>query len=339
MINGLGSTETLEYRWYFMDKETRITTNTVPVGYPVHDQEVLLIDDHDEEVEVGSTGEIAVRSRFLFPGYWRSSELTQTAFVPHLAGADHRVYRTGDMGRIDSSGCMEHMGRKDFTVMVRGYSVETAEIEMALLEQDHIREAVVVARQDCPGQQRLVAYIVVTGKGLPNISQLRSTLLDKLPEYMLPSAFIMLDALPVLPNGKLDRRGLPAPGTARPELENAFTSPRTPVEQALVEIWSDGLSLDQVGIHDNFLELGGDSLFAGQVISRVIKTFRVELPLRFLLEAPTVGDMAVVIGQNQMKQAGQEDLDRMLAELEALSEDQAQRLLTDENESGKAIDV
>ena len=323
LINGLGSTETFTYRWYFMDQETRISTSTVPVGYPVQDQEVLLIDDGDEEVENGSIGEIVVRSGYLFPGYWRNPEITQAAFVPHLAGPDQRVYRTGDMGRIDSGGCMEHMGRKDFKVMVRGYSVETAEIEMALLEQDHIREAVVVAREDCPGQRRLVAYIVPSGQRLPEVSQLISTLLDKLPEYMLPSAFVILDALPVLPNGKLDRRGLPAPAQGRPELENSFVASRTPIEEALAEIWAEVLGLDRVGIHDNFLELGGDSLLASQVIAQVIKTFQVEVPLRSLFESPAIADMAVLIAQNQAKQAEPEDIERMLTELEALSEEQA----------------
>ena len=151
---------------------------------------------------------------------------------------------------------------------------------------------------------------------------------------MVPSVFVFLDALPTLPNGKLDRQGLPAPGSARPELGTALVGARTPVEQGLLEVWAEVLGLDEVGVHDDFLELGGDSLLAGQVVSRVISEFRVELPLRSLFQAPTVADMALAITQRQAKAADQADLDRLLAELEALSTEEAKQLLA---EDGAAV--
>ena len=185
--------------------------------------------------------------------------------------------------------------------------------------------------EDRPGNPRLVAYVVAAGQPAPTIPDLRSLLQETLPEYMIPSAFVYLDALPTLPNGKLNRRELPAPGSARPDLGTVLVASRTPAERALLQVWADVLGLDEIGVHDNFLELGGDSLLAGQVISRVISEFRVDLPLRSLFRAPTVAEMALAITQRRAKAADQADIDRMLAELEALSNEEAQSLLADDN--------
>jgi len=327
--SGMACTEISPIRVFFADKSTQIDSNTIPPGYAFEGIEVLLLDQHWSEVGVGQTGEIAVKSRYLSPGYWQRPDLTQAAFLPDPNGGEERIYLTGDLGRMLPDGCLEHLGRKDFQVKIRGYRVEVAEIEMALLELTSIKEAVVVAREFPAGDQRLAAYLVPATEPVPSIGELRNHLREKLPDYMVPSAFVFLDALPALPNGKLDRRGLPAPGSARPELESPYASPGTPVEESLVEVWAKVLGLDQVGIHDNFLELGGDSLLAGQVISRVISTFRVELPLRSLFEAPTVADMALAITQSQVNQAEPADIERMLAELEALSDTEAKQLLAD----------
>ncbi len=332
-VNRLGSTETGSIRWYFISKETQITGSNVPVGYSVEDNEILLIDDAGEEVGFNQVGKIAVKSRYLSPGYWQRPDLTQAAFLPDPEGGGERIYRTGDLGRMLPDGCLVCLGRKDFQVKFKGYRIEVAEIEMALLDLDTIKQAVVMAREDRPGDQRLVAYLVpAAGQQIPTVTKLRRFLAEVLPEYMLPSIFVSLDALPLSPNGKVNRRALPAPGRSRPEVETPFMAPRTPVEEALVEIWAEVLGLDEVGIYDNFLELGGHSLLATQVISRVLNTFRVELPLQSLFKAPTVADMAVVITQSQAEKAEPDDIERMLAELEGFSDEQAQRLLTDEAE-------
>jgi amino acid adenylation domain-containing protein len=329
-VNRLGSTETGRTRWYFIDKETQINGNTVPVGYPVTDNEILLLDDDGKSVGFNEIGEIAVKSSYLSPGYWRRPELTRAAFLPDRQGGDKHIYRTGDLGRMLPDGCLEHLGRKDFQVKVRGYRIEVEEIEMALLDLSSIKEAVVVARQNQSEHKPLVAYLVPARQPAPNVSQLRSFLKKKLPDYMIPSTFVILDALPLTPTGKTDRRALPAPSRRRPELDTPFAPPTTPVEEALSQIWVEVLSFDQVGIHDNFFELGGHSLSATQLISRVIDVFRVELPVRSLLEASTIAGMAVVITENMAKNAGNEELALMLTELESLSEEEAQRCLADE---------
>ena len=235
---------------------------------------------------------------------------------------------------MSEDGCLEHLGRKDFQVKVRGFRIETGEVEMRMSDHTAIKEVAVVAQRYQSGDKRLVAYFVPSSKTGPSISELRAFLKTKLPDYMIPSAFVVLDVLPLTPTGKVDRQALPAPGQARPELETPFAPPRTPAEEALVQIWTEVLSVDQVGIHDNFLELGGHSLAATQVISRVINTFKVELPIKSFFELPTVADMAVVITENMSNKVGHEELARMLAELESLSDQEARKRLADEESKG-----
>lgn len=319
LINGLGSTETTTFRWYFFGKETRITTGTVTVGYPVAGMEVLLLDENGQEVPPSPTdeimGEIAVKSRYLFPGYWRKPELTQAAFLADREGDSARIYRTGDLGRMQPDGCLEHLGCKDSKVMVGGFSVELAEVEMALLDQKTVRQATVMMREDSPGDQRLVAYIVPRPGSNPTVSALLAALLRKLPQHMLPQSFVLLDSLPQLPNGKLDLKKLPPPDPGRPNLETPFVAPEGPVQEVLSHIWTQVLHLEQVGIRDSFLELGGSSLLAGQVISRVNKKFSVELPLKSLFASPTIAEMALEIVEIQLTQSNQQEIDQMLAEL------------------------
>ncbi|MCZ6480094.1 MAG: phosphopantetheine-binding protein [candidate division NC10 bacterium] len=185
--------------------------------------------------------------------------------------------------------------------------------------------------------KRLVAYVVSKQEPPPTVSELRSFLKEKLPEYMIPSAFMFLDALPLTPNGKVDRQALPAPDQSRPDLEKVFVAPRTPVEEEVARCWAEVLAIDQVGIHDNFFDLGGHSLLATRVISRLIKVFQMELPLRSIFESPTVAGMAIVIIQNQAKEAGPEDLARLMTELEALSDKEAERLFAEESAGDRKL--
>lgn len=290
-LNVLGTTETLTFRRSFIEKQTQLTESVVPVGYAMDDAEVLLLDDQGWEVGAEQVGEIAVRSRYMSPGYWRRPDLTHAVFSSDAGGGDKRVYRTGDLGRMLPDGCLIHLGRKDFQVKIRGYRVEVSEIEMALVASDHVKEATVVAYDNGDGDTRLVAYWVPDGEPVPTVSELRSTLARTLPSYMMPSVFVALDALPQTSTGKTDRRALPAPTQVRPALDKPFVAPLTPVEEILADIWAEVLHVERVGVHDDFLELGGNSLLATQLISRMRSTFKVELPLRCVFEARTVTAM------------------------------------------------
>jgi amino acid adenylation domain-containing protein len=308
LVANLGSTEISPSRQYFIDKKTEIIGSTVPIGYAVEDTEVLLIDEQGKPVGFNQIGEIVVRSRYLSVGYWRKPEITQAVFLPDPEGGDQRLYKTGDLGCIMPDGCLLHLGRKDFQVKVRGYRIEVAEVEMALLNTNLIREAAVLALPDHLGEERLVAYIVpMVAKQPPrqfahsvepeqraasSIRDIRHLLSESLPSYMVPSTYITLEALPLTPTGKVDRRALPTPDQVQPQPLPNFVAPRTPIEQQLAEIWSQVLSQAPIGIHDNFFELGGDSLLGTQVIARLPHAFSVKLPLETLFTLPTIAALA-----------------------------------------------
>ena len=202
------------------------------------------------------------------------------------------MYKTGDLARYLPDGNIEFLGRADHQVKIRGFRIELGEIEAALGQHPAVRQAVVLAREDVPGEKRLVAYVVAEREAFPTTTDLRRFLKDKLPDHMVPAVFVSLDALPLMPNGKIDRRALPAPDRSRPELDKAFVAPRTPAEEILAEIWARLLDVERIGIHDNFFDLGGHSLLATQLVSRVREAFQVELPLRRLFEVPTVAGLA-----------------------------------------------
>ena len=326
--NALGSTETRTVTQYFIDQHTPVDDGLVPVGYAVAEQEVLLLNDAGEEVGPQEVGEVVVRSAYLSPGYWRRPDLTQAAFQPDPQDSSKRLYRTGDLGWKHSDGCLVHLGRKDFQVKIRGHRIEVAEIELALLDIPAIKEAVVVAHHDQAGDHHLVAYIVVPEPPPPTATMLRQTLSARLPEHMLPAVFVTLAALPLTPTGKVDRLALPAPDRTRPQLAMPLHPPRTPIEIELVGLWTEVLGVEPVGIHDAFLDLGGDSLLASHLMIRVMSKFHLDIPFRLLMQATTVEDMAIVITQHLADTAMLEDVAGLLAEVEWLSEDEAQRSLT-----------
>jgi len=326
----MGSTEAYAICSAVVDRTFSFPKEGTLAGYPIPDKGVLILDDNGRDAAPGEVGEIAVKSRYLAAGYWGQPELTKTKFLLDPAGSNENVYLTGDLGRKLPDGFIIHLGRKDFQVKIRGFRIEVTEVETALLEHPNVKESTVVAQESRFGDKRLVAYLVPSKKPGPSISELRGLLKEKLPDYMIPSAFVLLNALPLTPAGKIDRKALPLPSSARPELDTSFVAPTTPVEKELAQIWADVLSIDQVGIQDNFFDLGGHSLLATQVISRVINKFRVELPLISLFQSPTVADMTVVITENMARKAGDKELARMLAELESISDEEARKRLADE---------
>ena len=332
LVNMFGALEAGQIGLYLIGKTTSIAGETVPVGYQTQDKEVLLVNEAGDKVTFNEIGEIAIRSRYLSPGYWRQPDLTEAKLKTDPDGGDKRLYFTGDLGLMLPDGCLMHKGRKDFRVKVRGYGVEIAEVEKALRRHEAVKDAVVVAGQYESGETRLVAYYAAS-QPAPSLTQLRSVLAKELPDYMIPSAFVLLDAMPLTPNGKIDRGALPDPGKSRPQLDIPYTAPQTAIEKELTKIWAEVLSLNQVGIHDNFFDLGGHSLAASRVISQVIKNFQSELPLQSLFQSPTIAEMAAVIMEHQGKRLGEEELERVLGELESLSDEEAQRLLNEETTS------
>ena len=326
LVNRFGTTETGNACLYFIDKQTQVSGRVVPVGYPLEDTAVVLLDEDGEEVGNNHKGEIAIESRYLSPGYWRRPELNHTVFLPAPAAGDARIYRTGDLGYLLPDGCLVHLGRRDAQVKIRGYRVEVEEIKGVLLEHVGVQEAAVVVQEAPPEDKRLVAYVVPAQASGLTLTELRDFLRSQLPTYMIPAAFVLLESLPLTPTGKVDRQALVPPDPSRPELTTPFASPRTPVEVTIAKLWAELLGLEQVGIHDDFLELGGHSLLAMQLITRVLDMFHLEIPVQTLLASPTVADMAVIITQRQAAQVEHDEMSRLLAQIERLSEEEAQLL-------------
>ena len=295
LAGSLGCLEFDDYAYYFVDRAIPPHGDVVPAGYPVADADVVLLDDGGHPVARDRIGEIAIRSRYNPIGYWQNASLAPIASPRQGGSGNETTYLTGDLGRRSPDGCLFHHGRKDFQVKIRGYRVELTEIEAALLDIDGVKAAVAAGWEDETGNKRLVAYIVPAGAHMPAAAELRRVLGDSLPDYMVPSAFVELDALPLTATGKVDRRALPSPGRARPALKSVFVAPRTTVEEKLARLWAGVLDLDRVGVHDGFLDLGGDSLMATQVVSRVLAMFHVPVSLRALFDAPTVADMAALV--------------------------------------------
>ena len=336
----------------------RNVSGPATIGRPIANKQIYLLDSHLQPVAVGISGELHIGGDGLARGYLNRPDLTAEKFIPDPFSDESgaRLYKTGDLARYLPDGDIEFLGRIDHQVKIRGFRIEPGEIEAVLGQHPAVRETVVVAREDIENNacglwiaegggenpkskiqnlkstgKRLVAYVVANQNVVPSTSELRSFLKSKLPDYMLPSAFVFPDTLPLTPNGKVDRRALPAPDGSRPELKEAFVSPRTPVEKVIAAIWVEVLKLEQVGIHDDFFVLGGHSLLATQVIARVNDAFQIELPLRVLFEKPTVGELAAVITEREVEGAGQDNLAHLLAEMDALSDAEAKQLLVEKN--------
>jgi acyl carrier protein len=304
----------------------------IPIGRPTALRIIYILDQFFNTVPMGVPGELYIGGDCLARGYLNRSELTAEKFVPDSLSKKKgaRLYRTGDLARFLPDGNIEFLGRIDHQVKVRGYRIELGEIETMLNQHPAIEEAVVDARAEEIGDKRLVAYFVLSPDfkdKAPSSSELRNYLKENLPDYMVPGIFIPIEQIPRTPIGKIDRKSLPAPDQDRPDLEHEFVAPRNPVEEMIAELWAKTIGIEKVGIYDNFFDLGGHSLMATQIISRLRNTYNVEIPLRKLFEAPTVANLALVIAEAQAAQVGEEELGQMLDELEGLSEEEVEKLL------------
>ena len=278
----------------------------IPIGKPIANVKTLILDGHGNLVPVGVPGELYLTGDCLSDGYLGDEMKTRAAFVKQPFNEIHydRLYKTGDRARHLSDGNIEFLGRIDNQVKIRGYRIELGEIETALGQLADVAEAVVVAREKPDGEKYLMAYVVARDGHTLSTSELRRYLQQQIPEYMAPVAYMQLESLPLLPNGKVDHRALPPPREERPDVDSEYVNPRTMVEQVITNIWADVLHLDQVGIHDDFFELGGHSLLATQVISRVRSVFHLELSLRGFFESPTVFGLAQAVESARCSKQG-----------------------------------
>jgi acyl carrier protein len=263
---------------------------------------VYVVDERLRPVPVGVPGELVIGGVGVARGYLKRPELTAERFVEDRLGpGGGRLYRTGDLARLRADGTVEYLGRPDSQVKVRGYRIELGEVEAAVRKHPAVEQAAVVVREDSPGDKRLVAYVVPSGSSA--VGEIRAALLAQLPEYMVPAAFVTLERLPHLPNGKLDRKALPAPESRHFSRGAAMVAPRTPLEEQVAGICAELLKVPRVGIHDNFFSLGGHSLLATQVVARLRSTFKVNIPLRALFDAPTVAGLAEAVLKAQQSGA------------------------------------
>ena len=294
-VNGLGPTESTVSLQFVTDRSTRIIGQTVPVGYPVENTEIVLLNQDGKETDI--YGEIAIRSPYVAVGYWQQPELTRHAFEAPTETRGTRLYRTGDMGRRRSDGSLEFMGRKDTQVKIRGYRIELGEIETALAQHHLVKKAVVLHRDDGPAGPYLVGYLLTSRDTSVSPEELRSFLSERLPAYMVPSVWMELDAFPLTPNGKVDRKALPAPDRNRSQPAETLVAPRDESELQLAKIWEKVLGIRNIGMEDNFFDLGGHSLLAVRLFTEVEKVFGKNLPMMTLFQAPTVGQLAGIIRQ------------------------------------------
>jgi len=299
VVNRLGSNETGTICEFSLDAQTPIPEQVVPVGYPVEDVEVRLLDNDGNTVGHNEIGEIAVRSRYLSPGYWNNPALTKASYIADPVGSGYVTYRIGDLGRRLADGSVMHLGRKDFQVKILGNRVEIPEVEGALLSLGHIKEVAVVDHDDEQGNKRLVAYFVPIDEKVIHGKELQIALARQLPSFMIPATFVAMNRLPLTGMGKVDRRSLPSPDIQRLAPKSSIDKPRTPQESMLVKIWTDALGRDKVGIHDNFFDLGGQSLMAIRLVSEIEKTFDITISVAKLLQAPTVAQLADAISERE----------------------------------------
>ncbi|WP_395649265.1 non-ribosomal peptide synthase/polyketide synthase [Planktothrix agardhii] len=307
LLHVYGPTENTTFSSWYLVENVASTATTIPIGKAIANTQIYLLDKNLQPVPIGVVGELHIGGMGLAKGYLNRPELTQEKFIPNPFEKDEvipptplnkdgnepsKLYKTGDLARYLPDGNIEYLGRIDNQVKIRGFRIELGEIEALLNQNEDVQSACVIAREDNPGDKRLVAYLVPQPEIILTIDEIRQFLKAKLPDYMVPNAFVILEALPLTPNGKIDRRALPVPDL---QSQGEYIAPRNPIEEKMAQIWAEVLKLKRVSIEDNFFELGGHSLLATQAISRLQETFEIVLPLRYLFESPTIAQLSAVI--------------------------------------------
>jgi len=300
LVNILGMTETGAIARMKINHQSVLTGHSVPAGFAVGDKKIVLVDESGQPVPPGEVGEILVKSHYLTPGYWRLPALTAERFSNDPEDQTVRVFRTGDLGRLRPDGCLEHMGRKDAQIKIRGFRVDPAEIEAVLHQYPNVKNSAVIARElkHTPGNQQLVAYIESNEDCTLLKKEVRSFLASQLPDYMVPTLIVLLDKLPLTPTAKVNRLALPEPESLGQGLEQTYVAPRDSIEVQLVNIWEKVLKTKPIGVQDDYFELGGNSLLAAQLFTQIEKTFGKKLPLATLFQAASIEDQANILRQD-----------------------------------------
>ncbi|WP_309736612.1 amino acid adenylation domain-containing protein, partial [Chamaesiphon sp. OTE_75_metabat_556] len=300
LLHVYGPTESTTFACWYLVEDVPADATNVPIGRPISNTQVYILNSQLQPVPIGTPGELYIGGDGLARGYLNRPELTAASFIPHPfeQTAGSRLYKTGDLARYLSDGNIEFLGRIDRQVKLRGFRIELGEIEALLSQHSAVQQAVVIAREDIPGDRRLVAYVVPTQPLDALATTLKCFLQEHLPHYMVPDVVAILDSWPLTANGKVDRHNLPAPDRSRPDAAT-YIAPRHPIEQKLAPIWSELLGVEQIGAHDHFFDLGGHSLIATQMLVRVREVFQVELSFDRLFDSPTLAGFANQIDRAQ----------------------------------------
>jgi amino acid adenylation domain-containing protein len=322
LLNLYGSSEASADSTYFEVGECE-STSKILIGRPIDNTQIYLLDERLAPLPVGVPAELYIGGEGLGRGYVGQPGLTAERFIPDPFSEEpgRYMYRTGDLARWTEDGNLEYAGRADHQVKIRGVRIELGEVETALSRHSEVKRAIVIAREDIPGEKRLVAYVVPAEGDALNVTQLRSLIKEQLPDHMVPSVFVFLNSLPLTTSGKINRLALPPPLDVRPELDVLYVPPQRAVEKELAAIWTELLRTEQIGVDDNFFDLGGHSLMATRLLSRVRLHFNVELALQDFFKSPTIMDMADVIEESVIANANEDNLGDMLDMLDGLSEE------------------
>jgi amino acid adenylation domain-containing protein len=321
LINEYGPTETVVGCCIYEVGAASNNSGAVPIGQPIANAQLYLLDKQMQPVPAGVTGELYIGGVGLARGYLKRPHATAEKFVPNPFASvpGQRLYRTGDLARFLPDGNLEFLGRVDDQVKIRGFRIELRDVESTLAQHPSVQETVVTVREDVAGDKRLVAYVTLAPDNRPATAELRLYLRDKLPAYMVPSAIVVLDALPVTTNGKIDYEALPAPDNAREQLKNSFIAPRNILELKVAEMWEEILNVRPIGMTDNFFDLGGHSLKATRLLSKVRSIFRTQLPLSVVFEATTIEALACALVQHEAKPGQTAKIARVLQRIKSIS--------------------
>jgi amino acid adenylation domain-containing protein len=335
LVNLYGPTEAAIDATYWESDKVE-AGRKVPIGRPIGNVRVYVMDEEQRLAAVGMSGEIYIGGEGVARGYLNRAELTAEKFIADRFSATPggRLYKTGDLARYLPDGNIEYLGRKDHQIKVRGHRIELGEIEAIIKQQGWVRDAVVLVSEQGVGGKRLIGYVVAEEERGASMGGLREILEQELPEVMVPTRLIKIEAIPMTANGKTDRKALLAYNNGSLESREAYVAPRNPVEEVMAGIWAKVLEVEQVGVFDNFFNLSGNSLLATQLISRIREAFRLELPLRSLFEAPTVADLSLVLSSSEINRGQVEKIAAVLKTVEHMSTGEVMQLLDDDTLNG-----